>query len=109
MKLQDQTFDATGTFNIDRMLKEYSQTLLLPDGRTEFFSNIAEHEMHTFGEPTFDFDDGDGYGDEWYFKAPSGNVVAIGFRWETPRLRGNLATTIHDVIEFIDYLSSMLK
>jgi len=113
MKLQDQTFSISGTFNIQRILRNYSMSLLLSDGRTEFFSNIAEHEMHCIGAPTFTHGkyevDEKGYGDEWYFKTPSGNIVAIGFRWETPRLRGDHNTSIDDVIDFIDYLKSRLK
>ena len=113
MKLQDQTFSISGTFNIDRLFAEHSSSLLLPDDRLEFFNNIAEHEMHTIGEPTFTNDGYEfsekGYGDEWYFKTDEGKTVAIGFRWEIPRLRGDHNTTIDDVTEFIDYLKSRLK
>ncbi len=113
MKLQDQTFSISGTYNIQGHLTDHSRRLLLPDGRVEFFLDIAEHEMHTVGAPTFTHDEYDigekGYGDEWYFKAPNGNIVAIGFRWGIPRLRGNGATTVQDVIEFVDFLQSQLS
>ena len=112
MKLQDQSFNISGTFNIQHMLTDYSRRLLLPDGRAEFFLRIQEHEMHTLGEPTFSHDgyevDEKGYGDEWYFKTAEGNTVAIGFRWGHPRLRGDFQTTIEDAIELIDYLASYL-
>ena len=113
MKLQDQTFNISGTYNIQGYLTDYARSLLLPDGRAQFFLDIAEHEMHIVGAPTFTHDgyevEEKGYGDEWYFKASSGNIVAIGFRWNTPRLRGNWATTINDVIELIDFLQSELS
>lgn len=112
MKLQDQSFNISGTYNIQHYLTDHSRSLLLPDGRAEFFLDIAEHQMHTIGAPTFEHGeyevDEKGYGDEWYFKASSGRTVAIGFRWNTPRLRGNHATTIEDVIELIDFLQSAL-
>ena len=112
MKLQDQSFNISGTYNIQHYLTAHSRSLLLPDGRAEFFLDISEHEMHVVGAPTFTHGeyevDEKGYGDEWYFRAPSGNIVAIGFRWNMPRLRGNHATTIEDVIELIDFLQSAL-
>lgn len=112
MKLQDQSFNISGTYNIDHYLTDHSRSLLLPDGRAEFFLDIQEHEMHVVGAPTFEHGeyevDEKGYGDEWYFIAPSGNTVAIGFRWNVPRLRGNHATTIEDAIELIDFLQSAL-
>ena len=112
MKLQDQSFNISGTFNIQHMLADYSKGLLLPDGRADFFLGIQEHEMHTVGEPTFTHDgyesDEKGYGDEWYFKTAEGKTVAIGFRWGFPRLRGDMATTIEDAIELIDFLESHL-
>jgi hypothetical protein len=97
------------TWNVDHLLAHHSQSLLLPDGRQEFFSQIIEEECEILGEPTVE-DDGShkGYANEWYFKAPSGNTVAIGFRWGTPRLRGDGRTTVEDVIEFVDYLQSRL-
>jgi len=110
-KLQPQSFNTTGTFNIQGYLTDHSRSLLLPDGRVSFFLDIAEHEMHTLGEPTcedFGYED-KGYGAEWYFTAPSGNVVAIGFRWGMPRLRGTAFTTVNDVIEFVDFLQSQLS
>ena len=108
------TSRTAGTFNIQGYLTNHSRSLLLPDGRVEFFLDIAEHEMHTVGAPTFTSEHGyevdeKGYGDEWYFKAPSGNVVAIGFRWGIPRLRGDGCTTVNDVIEFVDFLQSQLS
>ena len=113
MKLQDQSFNISGTFNIQHMLADYSKGLLLPDGRADFFLDIQEHEMHTVGAPTYTHDayesDEKGYGDEWYFKTDEGKTVAIGFRWGFPRLRGNGATTVEDVIEFIDFLESHLR
>ena len=113
MKLQEEGFNISGTYNIQGYLTDHSRSLLLPDGRAEFFLDIAEHQMHTVGAPTFTHGeyevDEKGYGDEWYFKASSGNVVAIGFRWNTPRLRGNCTTTISDVIELIDFLQSQLS
>jgi len=110
-KLQPEGFNITGTFNIQHMLREHSQSLLLPDGRVEFFNSIEETQVHVIGEPTCDlygYDD-KGYGNEWYFIAPNGNIVAIGFRWGMPRLRGNGLTTVDDVIEFIDFLQSHLS
>lgn len=113
MKLQDQSFNISGTYNIQHYLTDHSRSLLLPDGRAEFFLGIQEREMHVVGVATFEHGeyeiDEKGYGDEWYFKASSGNVVAIGFRWNIPRLRGNHATTIEDVIELIDFLQSQLS
>lgn len=112
MKLQDQTFSISGTYNIQGYLTDHDRSLLLPDGRAQFFLSVQEHEMHTVGAPTFEHGDYEveekGYGDEWYFKASSGNIVAIGFRWNIPRLRGNWATTTNDVIELIDFLQSQL-
>ena len=113
-KLQPESFNTTGTFNIQDFLTNHSRSLLLPDGRVPFFLDIAEHEMHTVGAPTFTSEHGyevdeKGYGDEWYFTAPSGNVVAIGFRWGIPRLRGTARTTVNDVIEFVDFLQSQLS
>lgn len=113
MKLQDQTFSISGTFNIDRLLSEYTESLLFPDDRVDFFQRIEEYEMHIIGAPTFENDyyekSEKGYGDEWYFKTNDGKTIAIGFRWETARLRGDHKTTIVDVIEFIDYLRNRLK
>ena len=113
MKLQDPSFNISGTYNIDRLLSEYTDSLLLPDGRSDFFRTIAEDDMRDIGVATFDFScddkDNNGYGDEWYFIASTGRTIGIGFRWETPRLRGNLSTTIDDVIEFIDYLYDRLR
>ena len=113
MKLQDQTFNISGTYNIQGCLTDHARSLLLPDGRVDFFLDIAEHEMHVLGEPTFTHDEYDvgekGYGNEWYFKTNSDKVVAIGFRWGVPRLRGNCATTVNDVIEFVDFLQSQLS
>ena len=110
MRLQPESFSTTGTHNIDHILTNHTQSLLLPDGRQEFFSQIIEEECEILGEPTVE-DDGyyKGYTNEWYFKAPSGNTVAIGFRWGTPRLRGDGRTTVEDVIEFVDYLKSQLS
>ena len=112
MKLQEEGFNISGTYNIQHFLTDYSRSLLLPDGRAEFFLAIQEQEMHTIGAPTFEHGEYEinekGYGDEWYFKASSGHTVAIGFRWNTPRLRGNHATTIEDVVELIDFLQSAL-
>ena len=112
MKLQDQSFNISGTYNIDRHLTAHARSLLLPDGRVEFFLCTAERDMYTIGPPTFTHDEYDsgerGYGGEWYFKASSGNVVAIGFRWNTPRLRGTALTTVNDVVELIDFLQSEL-
>jgi len=112
MKLQEEGFNISGTYNIDHYLTDYSRSLLLPDGRAEFFLDVQEHEMHTIGAPTFEHGEYEinekGYGDEWYFEASSGHTVAIGFRWNTPRLRGNHATTIEDVVELIDFLQSAL-
>ena len=110
-KLQPESFNTTGTFNIQDFLTNHSRSLLLPDGRVSFFLDIAEHEMHVIGEPTcedFGYED-KGYGAEWYFTAPNGNIVAIGFRWGVPRLRGNGVTTVNDVIEFVDFLQSQLS
>ena len=110
MILQPESFSTTGTHNIDHILTNHTQSLLLPDGRQEFFSQIIEEECEILGEPTVD-DDGSykGYSNEWYFKASSGKTVAIGFRWDTPRLRGDARTTVGDVIEFVDYLQSQLS
>ena len=113
MKLQEEGFNISGTYNIQHFLTDYSRSLLLPDGRAEFFLAIQEQEMHTIGAPTFEHGEYEinekGYGDEWYFEASSGHTVAIGFRWNTPRLRGNHATTIEDVVELIDFLQSALS
>ena len=113
MKLQEEGFNISGTNNIQHFLTDYSRSLLLPDGRAEFFLAIQEQEMHTIGAPTFEHGEYEinekGYGDEWYFEASSGHTVAIGFRWNTPRLRGNHATTIEDVVELIDFLQSALS
>ena len=112
-KLQPQSFSTVNTFNINGYLTDHSRSLLLPDGRVPFFLDIAEHEMHTVGTPTFTPDgyevDEKGYGAEWYFTTPNGNIVAIGFRWGMPRLRGNAFTTVNDVIEFVDFLQSQLS
>lgn len=110
-QLQPEGFDATGTYNINHYLTEHTQSLLLPDGRAEFFNTIEETQIHDMGDPTCDmygYDD-KGYGNEWYFKAPSGNIVAIGFRWGMPRLRGDSRTTVADVVAFIDFLESQLS
>lgn len=113
MKLHDQSFNISGTYNIQHFLTDYSRSLLLPDGRVEFFLDVEEHEMHTIGAPTFQHGDYEinekGYGDEWYFEASSGNTVCIAFRWKVPRLRGNYATTIEDALELIDFLQSALS
>ena len=113
MKLQDQSFSISGTYNIDHYLTDHSRSLLLPDGRVQFFLDVQEHEMHTIGAPTFEHGEYEinekGYGDEWYFKAPSGNTVAIGFRWGIPRLRGDSRTTVADVVAFVDFLESQLS
>lgn len=112
-KLQPESFSTTNTFNIQGYLTDHARSLLLPDGRVPFFLDIAERQMHTVGAPTVqDIDsymDDKGYGGEWYFTAPSGNVVAIGFRWGMPRLRGNAFTTVKDVVEFVDFLQSQLS
>lgn len=109
MILQPESFSITETHNIDHILTNHAQSLLLPDGRQEFFSQIAEWECEILGKPTIE-DDGSykGYTNEWYFKASSGNTVAIGFRWDIPRLRGDARTTVGDVIDFVDYLQSRL-
>ena len=111
MKLHDESFCTSGTHNLDHLLTNHTQSLLLPDGRYDFFNSIQPIDCdEKLGEPTVE-DDGyyKGYTNEWYFKAPSGNTVAIGFRWGTPRLRGNGRTTVEDVIEFVDYLKSRLS
>ena len=110
-QLQPEGFDASGSFNIDHYLSQHTQSLLLPDGRADFFKSIEETQMHMIGDPTCDlygYDD-KGYGNEWYFKAPSGNIVAIGFRWGMSRLRGRSSTTVEDVVDFIDFLESQLS
>jgi hypothetical protein len=110
MRLQPESFSITGTHNIDHILTNHTQSLLLPDGRYDFFKSIAPDDCdEKLGDPTVStYEDFDGYGDEWYFKAPSGNTVAIGFRWDIPRLRGDARTTVGDVIDFVDYLKSQL-
>ena len=45
MKLQDQSFNISGTYNIQHYLTDHSRSLLLPDGRAEFFLDVQEHEM----------------------------------------------------------------
>ena len=111
MKLHDESFCTSGTHNLDHLLTNHTQSLLLPDGRYDFFKSIQPIDCdEKLGEPTVSaYDDFDGYGDEWYFQSPSGNTVAIGFRWDTPRLRGDGRTTIGDVIDFVDYLKSQLS
>ena len=111
MKLQPETFCTSGTYNLDHLLTNHTQSLLLPDGRYDFFNSIKPIDCDgTLGEPTIStIDDFDGYGDEWYFQSPSGNTVAIGFRWDRPRLRGDGRTTVDDVIDFVDYLKSQLS
>jgi len=111
MILQDETFCTNGTYNLDHLLTNHTQSLLLPDGRYDFFMSIAPDDCdEKLGDPTVStFEDFDGYGDEWYFKAPSGNTVAIGFRWDEPRLRGDGRTTVDDVIDFVDYLRSQIS
>lgn len=111
MILQNESFSTSGTHNVDYLLTNHTQSLLLPDGRYDFFESIAPDDCdEKLGDPTVsNWHDWDGYGDEWYFKAPSGNTVAIGFRWDTPRLRGDGRTTVEDVIEFVDYLKSQLS
>ena len=116
MILQPESFCTNGTHNLDHLLTNHTQSLLLPDGRYDFFKSIDPDDCdEKLGDPTvsvlnqhsiLDFD---GYGDEWYFKAPSGNTVAIGFRWDTPRLRGDGRTTVDDVIDFVDYLRSQIS
>ena len=49
MKLQDQSFSISGTYNIQHYLTDHSRSLLLPDGRAEFFLDVQEHEMHIDG------------------------------------------------------------
>ena len=53
MKLLDQSFNISGTYNIDHYLTDHSRSLLLPDGRAEFFLDIQEEDMYTLGTPTF--------------------------------------------------------
>jgi len=111
MILQPESFSISGTHNIDHLLTNHTQSLLLPDGRYDSFKSIQLNVcIKKLGDPTVSiYDDYDGYGNEWYFKAPSGNTVAIGFRWNNPRLRGDGRTTVEDVIEFVDYLRSLIS
>ena len=111
MILQNESFSISGTHNLDHLLTNHTQSLLLPDGRYDFFKSIAPDDCdEKLGDPTVStWDDYDGYGNEWYFKASSGNTVAIGFRWDRSRLRGDGRTTVEDVIEFVDYLKSQLS
>jgi hypothetical protein len=113
MELQSQTFDTCGTYNLDHLLRDHARTLLLPDGRADFFFKLEEPDMYDIGAPTCDKDDDffedKGYGAEWYFKSSRGNTVAVGFRWEIPRLRGDGRTTVDDVVELIDFLQSRLS
>ncbi len=113
MELQSQTFGTSGTYNLDHLLRDHARTLLLPDGRAEWFFKLEELDMYDIGAPTCDKDndffEDKGYGAEWYFKTSRGNPVAIGFRWDIPRLRGDARTTVDDVVELIDFLQSRLS
>ena len=110
-EFQSQSTVATGTHNLDHLLTQHTQSLLLPDGRFERFKGLSEREcLNALGSPTCEReDDYSGYGSEWYYKAPSGNTIAIGFRWGEPRLRGNGLTTVQDVVGFVDFLSTEIN
>jgi len=111
MKLQTNGNIATGTFVVDGLLKTHRDSLLFPDNLISFFYSLSPEDMETIGQPTCisSYVEDKGYGDEWYFKTPRGSTVAIGFRWGTPRLRGNPYTTTSDVIQFIEFLMDSLK
>jgi hypothetical protein len=101
---------STGTSMISHLLEEYTKSLLLPDGRYSFFMDIEEEDCDVLGEPHTD-EDGSykGYTKEWYFQAPSGSTIGIGYRWGVPRLRGDRRVTTNDVVAFIDFLKSELS
>ena len=100
----------SGTFNVDGLLVDHTQSLLLPDGRIEKFMSIGESECnHFLGAPYDDWENENGHSKEWYYTAPSGRLVGIAFRWGTPRLRGNAETTVADVIEFVDFLHRTVR
>ena len=93
------------TWNVDHLLSAHSQSLLLPDGRIERFMNLLESECNAkLGTAFYDWDNEKGYTKEWYYIAPSGNLIGIAFRHSSPRLRGNGKTTVADVVEFVDFL-----
>ena len=102
------TTDAT--WNVDDLLSQHSQSLLLPDGRFDFFHNLQEDDCsETLGEEYYDWMDEKGYTKEWYYTAPSGSLVGIAFRYGSARLRGNRTTTTQDVVAFIDFLQETVK
>ena len=104
------TQSTCGTFNVDDLLAQHAQALLLPDGRIEQFMKLLESECNAkLGEPYQDWDNEKGHTKEWYYTAPSGNLVGIGFRHGCPRLRGNWATTVDDVVDFVDFLQQAVK
>ena len=101
---------STGTSMISHILEEYTKSLLLPDGRHSFFMDIEEEDCDALGEPHTD-EDGSykGYTREWYYQAPSGSTIGIGFRWGVPRVRGDSRVTTQDVVAFVDFLRSELS
>lgn len=110
MKLQTNGNIATGTFVVDGLLKTHRDSLLFPDDLISFFYSLSPEDVESIGQPTCrEQCDEKGYGSEWYFKTPRGSTVAIGFRWETPRLRGNPYTSTADVVQFIEFLMDSIK
>lgn len=104
------TQSTSGTFNVDDLLAQHAQALLLPDGRIEQFMKLLESECNAkLGEPYQDWDNEKGHTKEWYYTAPSGNLVGVAFRHGCPRLRGNWATTVDDVVDFVDFLQQAVK
>lgn len=100
----------SGTYNIDHILSQHSQSLLLPDGRFDFLHYLQEEEcLESLGEEYYDWDNESGHTKEWYYLAPSGSVVGVAFRYGCARLRGNSQTTTDDVIQFVDYLQQTVK
>ncbi len=110
MKQIRSTHSTVGTFLVDDLLTNHTQSLLLPDGRIERFMSLGESECnHFLGDPYYDWGDERGHTKEWYYTASSGSLVGIAFRWGSPRLRGNDHTTVQDVIEFVDFLHQTVR
>jgi hypothetical protein len=101
---------STGTSMISHLLEQHTGSLLLPDNRYEFFMDIDEEDCEILGTPHTD-EDGSykGYTKEWYFQAPSGSTIGIGFRWGVPRVRGDDNVTVQDAVAFVDFLRSELS
>ena len=99
------TTETNGTSKKCYQLKEDTRAMLgtfTPEKLTKAFGsgNVK------FGKPMR----AKGYTDpEWMFKSSDGQVVGIGFRWGTPRLRGSFNLSDSRANDFITTVNALIE